>query len=481
MQLKTISIFGALTLFPALLGAQTNPGACTMASISGAYGYTIGGLSFAPNGSIGVYTETGTFTADGNGNLKGNGTYSIATLASHSLTGTYTVNSDCTGTLTYTDNSNLPTNVTLVVGFNGDDLRYLESDTGSDVSGRARRLKTGCSNASFAGSYHFRNGGYAFDSAGNPYYFDDGGKLVADGNGGLTATDTVTVSGTITPRTQTGTYTINTDCTGSASLTDSGGHGSHFNLTLVGPQHEVQLLDTDAGTVLSGTADAQAEVTPGGGAMAHVAAGGGWQTTFTLVNNGPVAAQAQLNFFDDNGNPLSLSLTVLQTQANTTGSTITQILAPGTELVIQAQSTAATLTGSAQLVTSGTISGFAVFRYNPSGQEAVVPLETRNANAYVLSYDNTNGLATGLAVANLTGSAATVQVILRDDAGTNLGTQAISLPAQGHTSFILTQNYSAVANKRGTVEFDTPPGQPISVLGLRVNGAAVTTIPVLAR
>jgi hypothetical protein len=214
--------------------------------------------------------------------------------------------------------------------------------------------------------------------------------------------------------------------------------------------------------------------------MAHVAAGGGWQTTFTLVNNGPVSSQAQLNFFDDNGNPLSLSLTVLQTGANTTASTITQILAPGTELVIQAQSTGGTLTGSAQLVTSGTITGFAIFRSN-AGQEAVVPLETRNANAYVLSYDNTNGLATGLAVANLTGSAATVQVILRDDAGTNLGTQTITLPAQGHTSFILTQNYSAVANKRGTVEFDTPPGQPISVLGIRANGALVTTLPVLAR
>ena len=52
------------------------------------------------------------------------------------------------------------------------------------------------------------------------------------------------------------------------------------------------------------------------------------------------------------------------------------------------------MVGSAQLTTTGTVSGFAIFRYNPTGQEAVVPPETRNASAYVLAFDNTNGLAT---------------------------------------------------------------------------------------
>ena len=33
-----------------------------------------------------------------------------------------------------------------------------------------------------------------------------------------------------------------------------------------------------------------------------------------------------------------------------------------------------------------------------NGQEAVVPLESRNASAYILAFDNTNGTATGIAV-----------------------------------------------------------------------------------
>jgi hypothetical protein len=58
----------------------------------------------------------------------------------------------------------------------------------------------------------------------------------------------------------------------------------------------------------------------------------------------------------------------------------------------------------------------------------------------------------------------------------------ISLPATGHTSFVLTTQYgSALAHRRGTVEFVTPsPGQ-ISVIGLRSNATlAFSDIPPIA-
>ena len=32
----------------------------------------------------------------------------------------------------------------------------------------------------------------------------------------------------------------------------------------------------------------------------------------------------------------------------------------------------------------GNVGGFVIFRYNPNGQEAVVPLESRNASASIL-------------------------------------------------------------------------------------------------
>jgi hypothetical protein len=191
-----------------------------------------------------------------------------------------------------------------------------------------------------------------------------------------------------------------------------------------------------------------------------------------------------LGFFDNDGNALSLPLTFVQSGTATTASTITQTIIAGGTLVVltQGNNTGASLVGSAQLTATGNVSGFAIYRYNPTGQEAIVPLETRNASAYVLAFDNTVGLATGVALANVSNQAANVPVVLRDDTGASLGTAAINLAARGHTSFILATSYAFVAGKRGTVEFDTPAGAQISVLGLRATPTgAVTTIPVLAK
>jgi hypothetical protein len=250
------------------------------------------------------------------------------------------------------------------------------------------------------------------------------------------------------------------------------------------PSGQISALGLRANGSALTTLPVLANVSASGGSLAQVASGGGWQTTFTLVNTGTSSAQVQLSFFDNNGNALSLPLSFVQTGTATTASTASQTIAAGATLVIltQGSNAGASIVGSSQLTASGNVSGFAIFRYNPTGQEAVVPLETRNATAYVLAFDDTNGLATGVALANVTNQAANVPVVLRDDTGANLGTAAINLAAHGHTSFILTSSYASVAGKRGTVEFDTPAGAQISVLGLRATPTgAVTTIPVLAK
>jgi hypothetical protein len=227
-----------------------------------------------------------------------------------------------------------------------------------------------------------------------------------------------------------------------------------------------------------------ANVTGSGGSMAHVASGGGWQTTFTLVNTGTSPAQAQMSFFDDNGNPLSLPLTFLQSGSAMSSTTLSQTIDAGASLVLltQGSNSGASVVGSAQLITTGNVSGFAIFRYNPTGQEAVVPMSTGSANGYILAFDNTNGIATGVALANGSNQAVSVPLVLRDSTGGSLGTATVNLPANGHTSFILTNNYPSVAAKRGTIEVDTPAGSQISVLGLRATPTgAVTTIPVLTK
>jgi hypothetical protein len=115
-----------------------------------------------------------------------------------------------------------------------------------------------------------------------------------------------------------------------------------------------------------------------------------------------------------------------------------------------------------------------------------VPLETRNAAAaYILAFDNTGGKAAGVAINSVSSQTVNVPVVVRDDAGTQIATDTLALPANAHLSFVLgdqpTNKYSATANKRGTVEFDTPPGGQISVVGIRANGQAFTTLPALVK
>lgn len=51
------------------------------------------------------------------------------------------------------------------------------------------------------------------------------------------------------------------------------------------------------------------------------------------------------------------------------------------------------LVGSAQLAAAGAVDGFAIFHQIVTSQEAVVPLETRNARSYLRPFDNTINLA----------------------------------------------------------------------------------------
>jgi len=219
----------------------------------------------------------------------------------------------------------------------------------------------------------------------------------------------------------------------------------------------------------------------GGGSLAHLAVGDGWTSTVELINYSPSFAQAHLKFFDDAGNTLTLPLTFAGN--STTASSVDQTLAPHSRLVIQSNSMdgAPLQTGSAQLTASGNVSGFIRFRYGPRDQEAIVPIESRNDGSYILAFDNTGGVATGVAVANLGSAGVNINAVIRDATGATLGLGVLHVAANGHNAFVLADQFPATANASGTVEFLTPPSGPISVLGIRFPASGeFSTIPVVA-
>lgn len=223
------------------------------------------------------------------------------------------------------------------------------------------------------------------------------------------------------------------------------------------------------------------------GSMPHLAVAGSWKTTIVLVNSGASSAQARLTFFDESGNALRLPLTFPQSPSADplVTSTLDRTLAAGASLTIECggSDSQPLQVGSAQLLSDGSVSGFAIFgtKAGSYDQEAVVPLESRNSASYVLWFDNTAGLVVGLALANISTQLAAVAVTIRDESGSVIGTDTITLAAQGHASFELPKRLAQTAQRRGTVEFHTAAAGQISVLGLRFNPGAFTTIPVMAR
>ncbi len=234
------------------------------------------------------------------------------------------------------------------------------------------------------------------------------------------------------------------------------------------------------------TVPALANVGTGGGSFAYVAEGiEGWQTTFVLVNTGASSASATLSFFSSNGTPLAMPVSFPPSGTNTLSSSVTRTLAAGASLTLLTSNSQFLTVGSAQLSTTGHVSGFAIFRFNPTGQEAVVPLESRNASSYLLAFNNMNGIATGLSVSNVTTGTqvVNVSVTVRDELGNILGQHTIPMSPNGE--FLGTLGMGAFPetdNIRGTIEFDAPPGAQIAVLGVRTPPTSTyTTLPPLAK
>src|SRR5262249_20220121 len=82
------------------------------------------------------------------------------------------------------------------------------------------QAQSGCTRASFQGAF-----GYTFTglSGINALPFAAVGRLVADGQGNVSGSETQSDNGEISRRTYTGTYKVNSDCTGSEVTNDNFG------------------------------------------------------------------------------------------------------------------------------------------------------------------------------------------------------------------------------------------------------------------
>jgi len=108
-----------------------------------------------------------------------------------------------------------------------------------------------CSAATLNGTYALTFSGF-FTRGPVPAAIDNftpvagGGLVTFDGNGNVSASETVSIGGLITPVNVPGTYTVNSDCTGTFITTPN----AQLNLVILRKGREIQAVNTVPGNVI---------------------------------------------------------------------------------------------------------------------------------------------------------------------------------------------------------------------------------------
>lgn len=253
---KTCCVFfaGVLMALVSIAPAQTAIApatTCSNASVKGLYGLLITGYD-----SSGLYQMgMGQINANGTGSFTGIETVSDdgVIFNNQSLTGTYSIGTNCTGSGTI---KNVKNGTTSHYNFVVDPVRNQVEAAGTDsghgtASGYALALGTAtCSTAAVAGTYGFHGGG---DLVGKGV-MQFAGQYVLDGTGKLSGSETRSVDGTIISAASiSGTYTMASTCRGTISYT-FGGAAVKLNIVMVSGGKSFFTIETDVDTVSTAVA-----------------------------------------------------------------------------------------------------------------------------------------------------------------------------------------------------------------------------------
>jgi hypothetical protein len=274
----TRSLFSPVAITPPATTTTTLPASSTPlgAFLSGAAGTS-------------AFASVGRISFDGSGNVLASNS---ATGAMNVKIGSYTVNTDCTVSISLSDtfataggitgNSDtkkVPLAIALegIIVSNGNEVDAIQTGNTSAAVITLQRTTSfnACTNSSLNGAYGFLAVGVEAEPGGTtggtiptiaPFQLI--GRFNADGAGNFVTDNLSQQSSSSVRRLVTGTYTVNTDCTGTAKLTDATGRSRNVNFVIANDSTSstpntsaqaptVQLVFADTGVTGSGEARPQ--------------------------------------------------------------------------------------------------------------------------------------------------------------------------------------------------------------------------------
>ena len=253
---QTFRIARMIVLTSFALSSAASAATCSNASLSGTYGLLHGGTAVTglPTRSLAQFTfdsSTATFTSLTTASHDG-------VITTESVPGTYAVAANCTGKGTW-DLGTMNANFSFVVTSTGFFLATEFPGATQEGFGVKQDSPT-CTNAGVAGSFGFQATGVFVAGAPvtGPVAFIGELKLTVDpsGEGVISGYVAGSEDGTIftfAGEPVTGSYSIDRDCRGTATITPKGRSEMHFKLLVVNGGNEMLAIETDANTVVSGT------------------------------------------------------------------------------------------------------------------------------------------------------------------------------------------------------------------------------------
>lgn len=210
--------------------------------------------------------------------------------------------------------------------------------------------------------------------------------------------------------------------------------------------------------------------------FAQVAAGGGIRSIILIFNPHDTAVPATLEFFAEDGSPLSLSI-----DGTTASQFNVEIPAGGTKRLVVETSSPKVLLAWGRLTADQTVAAQLLFELSSNGklttQAAVEPFPPVNlATVFV---DTISG-DSGVALANVSdNSKILLGLTLKDDAGKKVATVHLTLEAREHVAKFISELFPEAAKLRGSLEI-VSTGK-IVLVTLQQTGLVLGTLPVITR
>lgn len=223
-----------LLAVPLLAQPQIGGGTCSSATLSGTYSLTLTARDAASAVTLSaVELGVGTATFDGLSKvtlaLTENTFKSTAVAAT--LSGTYSMQANCVGTVTITSGDSA--SFTLESYNQGKSFLLTGEDSLYSFNASGTALPTtACTASQLSGTYSFNGNGFTLASGALSGVVDLSGLLTFDGTSVIKSNGYYSAGGSTQNVTAAGTYTVNSNCTGTATLTDSNNNTLSIQFTI---------------------------------------------------------------------------------------------------------------------------------------------------------------------------------------------------------------------------------------------------------